>query len=1456
MKQPFPISDFRFPIWKKSANSASAIRHSSFVTRHSQGGVALIITLILLAVVLFMALTFLAISRRERGAVTTTTDTISAQLTADNALAAAEGQIVANMLATNNPYNFGLLVSTNYINPNGFAAGVASPTNVNFDYYNTGPGPLSQGDFLQNLANLYYLPRTPVYMSNVVTRAMENRFYLDLNRNGFFETNGMVVDAKGTETNLEFGDPEWVGVLQHPDQPYGPNNPFVARYAFIAVPIGNTLDLNAVYNFAVGIRQQVNSINLFPDRFMRDQGVGSWEINLAAFLADLNLNQWGQVVGSGATAPPGAALWYLYNEANPNPPGPFANRGTAFHDALSLLIYRYNYDYTTLAPVGGPNPPGLFTNGTILPPFQNNIDYYSDAQPPMTTPAGINVFGKNLRLPWSGADNTNHFFDLQELYNPNETQKTTAPPGFTDRLLAAGAAFNPNPGPGDSDPTNFYNRYTYYRLVSQMGVDSAPAQNQINLNYANAVARFNARGVLTNITYVPNAETNLTPWSPLQFFTVAADRMLRDYSQQWLVESPSNYLATYGSFTNISTAANPELDPTNMPLPFGITNIPVYVNNQFVYTPAVQRVLQLAANIYDATTNRAISLSADFPSVFRPIFRVVAAPPPPALPVYTNVYIVSYEPVQRLGYNGLVPIGTVNGPLDPQLALPVSIADLVDPSPHTPNVSGFGPGLYTNINVYGVPWVVGAKKGFPNFNKFDLQSAFQLTRKLQVARLSTNDSFLTTPNNYSFNQMFNLSLSNQFGVECWNSYTNGYNDSMIIYARGNLRHAALSNDENFAVDLPVFPIFGFIQIPAGNVWPGYNPGTDPFGSLLSFQIPLNTNATVITNSMYRFNTPGNVEDPGYVGPYLTTNLTLPYEVNVSFGNNQLYPQPHWILTSSNELQVFMLDTSVTPNRVIDYVQLSGPNTTRDLTGEIITNYDAPVVSAQAGGSQLWNTNYQNGRPIGLLSQVGISMGSYTASANSGAWDQSSPTLLANEIAGFTAFMGYTPLPPLTAGQMDAVATAHMSNAMQAPYTPTATVVQHVSWQANDPLVHYTASDLNWGLSGASAIVSDRYVDTLTNNSPNGNLGALNQSYRPWGGNPLLPGEDQNPSNLTIKDPLVRQSDDWDFPTYRLPTIGWLGRVHRGTPWQTVYLKAPDVLRGIQVTGGVTNYVGTNVWSQWAGDTQLVNSQYYDAVNTAPAQDRLLFDIFSIAPNDNATRGQLPVNVGANDPNNPQAGLAAWSAVFSGVMALSNNAADPLINLKTGAPAQHNGSLANFTAFPIDPAGPAGLNSALGQLVAGINQTRKNFVNADGLAGSFEHAGDILAVPQLTSQSPFLNWKDPIQQTNGISDELYEWLPQQAMSLLRVSGSPRYVIYSYGQTLKPAPNSVYTGGGPFFGMVTNYQVVAEAATRAVVRFNGTRVNNVTNDVVNNSLVIAPSITNNNAVVEEFNVLPPN
>ncbi len=95
------------------------------------------------------------------------------------------------------------------------------------------------------------------------------------------------------------GDPEWIGILQRPDAPYGPNNPFVARYAFIAVPVGNTLDLNAIHNQVFD--ENNPNINGFIRVNSTDCGwllpqPGRWLLGNQSrgFLTDLNTNQWGQ----------------------------------------------------------------------------------------------------------------------------------------------------------------------------------------------------------------------------------------------------------------------------------------------------------------------------------------------------------------------------------------------------------------------------------------------------------------------------------------------------------------------------------------------------------------------------------------------------------------------------------------------------------------------------------------------------------------------------------------------------------------------------------------------------------------------------------------------------------------------------------------------------------------------------------------------------------------------------------------------------------------------------------------------------------------------------------------------------------------------------------------------------------------------------------------------------------
>jgi hypothetical protein len=102
---------------------------------------------------------------------------------------------------------------------------------------------------------------------------------------------------------------------------------------------------------------------------------------------------------------------------------------------------------------------------------------------------------------------------------------------------------------------------------------------------------------------------------------------------------------------------------------------------------------------------------------------------------------------------------------------------------------------------------------------------------------------------------------------------------------------------------------------------------------------------------------------------------------------------------------------------------------------------------------------------------------------------------------------------------------------------------------------------------------------------------------------------------------------------------------------------------------------------------------------------------------------------------------------------------------------------NITPFPqfqpvtngvltIPPAALDGTNSVVGQLVTTINNLRAQFKNADESVGVFDNLADIFSTPQLSEQSPFLNWNSTAQQQFGISDEAYEIIPAQLLPLLR------------------------------------------------------------------------------------------
>ncbi len=104
---------------------------------------------------------------------------------------------------------------------------------------------------------------------------------------------------------------------------------------------------------------------------------------------------------------------------------------------------------------------------------------------------------------------------------------------------------------------------------------------------------------------------------------------------------------------------------------------------------------------------------------------------------------------------------------------------------------------------------------------------------------------------------------------------------------------------------------------------------------------------------------------------------------------------------------------------------------------------------------------------------------------------------------------------------------------------------------------------------------------------------------------------------------------------------------------------------------------------------------------------------------------------------------------------------------------------------------------------------------------------------MTVASPFVG------NTGIVTDEMVERIPQQTLGLLKV-GLPQFVIYSWGQSLKP--KSLYQGGGPTYlaNICTNYEITGEYLTRTVCHIKP-----------GDPTAAAPQI-----VVDSFNIEPGN
>ncbi|MCC7374114.1 MAG: hypothetical protein IT581_05635 [Verrucomicrobiales bacterium] len=1240
--------------------------------RKHQRGIALITTLIMLSVVTLMAVAFLAVSRRERASVTTSTDRQDAKAMADAAVQRAEAEVISRVLAASNVLNYDLLVSTNLINPRGY---IPNDTNVyNVSYQNPSGGPLSNNDLLEMLQNLQVDARPPVFVA-VKDPASEQRtvedfrFYLDYNRNQLFETNGVfreVVNDAGSfvpgGTNFHIGDPEWIGVLRRPDQPHSASNHFVGRYAYLVVPIGKTLDINFIHNRA----KKINAI--LSEGFYRNQGVGGWEINLAAFLRDLNTNEW-----------PKVSYDYRFGDNSAASP----SSGFAFDDAFFLLNYRYDTNFNKLNSVTQ-----LYGQSGSRAYLGDGIDGYSDG--PVQFDVNRRYTGTNgnfiiteddeTNRPWPGSDNPVQFFDLEAMFGAYDDRSVinNGRDTLTYRLLHA------------STNRTTYDRHTFYRLLGQLGTDSITSnRSKINLTYDNRLD-FNPGLVgLSEGVNVGYHATNFVRWTPIAFFTNAADRILK---------------ATHPPFGQ------------GIPL-LAVTNIGIWPTNY--YSPAVHRSLQLAANLFDATTNRYPGISRpEVPSVFRPVFGVDRQFP-------KGIAIVDYEDITE----------------DWESKLWQTAHYDIDESESRPNIKKYE-------RIAGIPVVIGAKKGYPNFNEFFTRSVVTMGRKLELVKKApaARPSFT--------NQLYTIGISNVFGLEFWNSYTQAFGRQLELRARLEIE-IVLSNDVKVIQTYKTTINHSSVIQP--DQWQGGQ-----------FQIPIRTNILFVPTSLYQ------VRNGGLV-PLQNNRLEPFFESAVGF------PLPTLRLNVTNRLQAALIAENGGRRWLVEYVDLDNLGMQIDIARELYGNTTLGGTPSASG--QFWSTNRSRpgAIPEGVALQIQASLGDHPVDWNSASSETIPPASKALSIRRFREFMGF-------GGNAGTSPTLRM----QAPFSPGRKISQEFSWQVNDPLVN----DLIWDLIDPRR--STNVVKLLDPNDPvvdeAGGLGEVNRRHQPWGNRyrrvEQVASVEVGDYDTSVKDPQITRSDDWDFPTNAFPSLGWIGRVHRGTPWQTVYLKSQAVI--------------PETWRLWSGHLRWIWPGNIEPLGTQPTNDWRLLDLFTTSINDNAARGQLSVN---------QSGIAAWSAVLSGVPIFTNSAGGPI------------------ASSVIQPATPE-----LSLIVDGINREREL-----RLGRRFSYMGEVLSTPELTERSPYVQVTKP--ELTPI-DPVLERIPQMTLSLLRAD-QPRFAVYAYGQSLRPAPGSVITDFGRFFQMPTNYIITGEYVTKTLIRLDSS----IERDPVSrqNRLSVRP-------VKEAFNEVP--
>ncbi len=541
-----------------------------------------------------------------------------------------------------------------------------------------------------------------------------------------------------------------------------------------------------------------------------------------------------------------------------------------------------------------------------------------------------------------------------------------------------------------------------------------------------------------------------------------------------------------------------------------ITHTNILVWPKIDYDAAVHRVLQVAANLVDTTTNRGDAYP-HFPTVFRPYLRreVVGG--------QTNIYVAGHQlqdDVEPLVASAEEFVRSGN-------YWNLGDAAVIGQVPEQPNP------MVAQPLTLGLPLVIGAKKGLPNFNEFAVETSVYVERRLQLRRLTT------TSLPYQTNEFYVIGVSNVFAVEAWNSYQATYPRPLTLAVEVDFDMAMLSTN-SMAGTLQTWPLVD---------GPGSRPVTTNFTASFTipasnwigrqFQVPLLTNYLFLSNSVWWAD-----GQPRFT-PAPINSFTL-----VSPTPNQ-FPIPDWILAITNRVRYVILDEG----RIVDYANLDQMIWSTNLI-------DAMTFSDRSGrdsqGSQFWNMQRRDGidelgdLTVGAWKQMLVSMGfepvAQTIWRNYGAWQIAGQdqALAVDAFRRFASGMPQFGFP----GRFPVVDPTGLI--ALAPFVPARRLEIRRVFEINDPLVHATVADISPPPGANYPVVLPGGVGSQqTQRLPN--IGRVNKRHTPWwsSDDPLTTGE-------PFRDPLVTGSDGWQFAAGNALDHGWFDRIHRGTPWQTIY----------------------------------------------------------------------------------------------------------------------------------------------------------------------------------------------------------------------------------------------------------------------------------------------------------------